>query len=234
MLFKPAIFKQSTQGKGDLLSGISLLVSLLMLAETLEREQSLTRAGLSRKSCRSVNSALAQLPSWRECCCIPRWTNTWRGRGCRSVWNVMGNSEEHQERELRWSSWWSKKERKAACSCMGAIGRQSSTAVWLSPVCWTSHVFMRLLGSKWFLSKRTCPLDTKEINSAVSCRWPTLSQESHALTLLESISGINETGVAGERTRVPAFLLQRQFIPSQDEVRICPGQRYITRKAQGG
>lgn len=38
----------------------------------------------------------------------------------------------------------------------------------------------------------TRPLDTKEMNSAVLCRWPTLSCETHALTVLESISGINE------------------------------------------
>ena len=80
----------------------------------------------------------------------------------------------------------------------------------------------------------TCPLDTKEIHSAVSCWWPTLSQETHALTMLESISGINATGVAGEGTGVPALLLQIQLLPLQDEVRIHPGQWYITRNTRGG
>lgn len=42
---------------------------------------------------------------------------------------------------------------KAGCSSSGAWGRQSGTAAWLSPACRTSHVCMRLLGSKWFLGK---------------------------------------------------------------------------------
>lgn len=83
----------------------------------------------------------------------------------------------------------------------------------------------------WVVSEQsTCPCDTKEINSAVS-----LSQESHALTVLESSSGTNKwDGVAEEGTGVPAFLLQRQFLPLQDEVRINPGRWYITRNARGG
>lgn len=66
---------------------------------------------------------------------------------------VMRKPKQHQGRDMRWSSCWAKKGRKAGCSSSGAWGRQSSPAAWLSPACQTSHVFMRLLGSKWFLGK---------------------------------------------------------------------------------
>lgn len=65
---------------------------------------------------------------------------------------------------------------------------------------------MRLLGSAWFTEQSMCPLDTKEINSAVVCvSGLSYPKKTHALTMLESILGIHEVGVAGE-AGVPAFL----------------------------
>lgn len=79
-----------------------------------------------------------------------------------ATWDVMRNPEQHQGKNMRWSSCWTKKERRAACSSPGAWGRQSSTAAWLSPACRMSHVFMRLLGSKWFLGKERVLLTQKK------------------------------------------------------------------------
>lgn len=137
ILLKHAIFKQNTQGKGDLLSGVSLLCW---------RDDSW------------APGKRAELPRWRERCCVPGWAEAYGGRGCCATWGVMGNLEEHQERDPRQS----KKERKAACSCAGAGGRPSSAAVWLSPACRTSHLLGRLLGSKWFLSKLRVLLTQKK------------------------------------------------------------------------
>lgn len=147
----------------------------------------------------------------------------------------MGNLEQRQGRGLRPSSWWSKKERKAACSCPAAGGRWSGTAVTQPGVCQTSHFLRRLLGSEWFLSKKYVSSRQEKRNSAISYRWPTLSRETCVPRVLESVSGINEMRGAGEGTGFWPFLLQRQVLPLQDaEVRILSCWRYITRTARGG
>lgn len=164
--FKHVIFKQSTQGKGGLLSGVSLPVSLLEWCLLSPWKESRARWGLDHPG----GTAGAWTPHWHSFPGEGTVAASHAGlmlevegeRGCCATGGGMGNPEQHHERDLRWSSWWSKRERKAACSYTGAQGRQSGTAVWLSPACRTSHVSLRLLGSQWFLSKVRVALTQKK------------------------------------------------------------------------
>lgn len=70
ILFKHAVFKQSTHGKADFVIGSwSLFQHWGGMAELLEREQSLARSGPCRNDCRSVSSAS-----------VPSWTDAYGGR----------------------------------------------------------------------------------------------------------------------------------------------------------
>lgn len=147
ILFEHAVFKQSTQGKGEF-----VIRSWSLFLHRVGGDGWAPGKIAEPGQIWTIQELLQEC----ELCISPQldWSWTEEEGGCCATWGMVGNPEQHQGRGLRLSSWWSKKERKAACSCTGVWGRWSGTAVTQLCVCQMSHFFMRLLGSEWFLSKR--------------------------------------------------------------------------------
>lgn len=160
ILLNHSIFKWSTQGKVTLFSEAGL--SLLLWDES--------RAWLSLDC--PGNAEGARTP---DCHCFPCEVSVAASlAGLKpmveqlATWGVMRKPEQHQGKDMRWSSCWTKKG-ESWLLLLWSLGQAERHCCVTQP-CVPNEP--RLHEAPWLQvvsGQSTCPLDTKEINSAVSC-----------------------------------------------------------------